>query len=324
MQKPRISIIMLNYNYERYIKKAIDSIVNQTISPYEFLIIDDCSTDKSSAIIKEYEKNYSFIKYYQNKKNVGIYYNINRALKISNGDYVFFFASDDYVAPTLIEQSTQLLRQYPEIGLVCSKPVFVNKNDKFLSELNISFSNIINSIQKKNLVNLFKQNFFIAGHTAIIKKKYLEETSGYPESLKWHCDWFSTNIIALRYGICYINRRLAFLRFHGKSNSSNIKWKSQKHIIKNLFSLIGNEKYKDISKVFFQSHIIFQIPFIYLYILIHPIKVFSFDHNILKGFFIKILEIKNFIKFIKFLLRPFLGYSYKYLKIKLLKKPEKL
>jgi glycosyltransferase involved in cell wall biosynthesis len=92
--KPKISIIMPVYNSEKYLKDSIESIINQTFRDFEFIIINDGSTDNSLKIIKEYTKLDERIKIID-QKNTGVSYSRNMGIKKSTGEYVAFIDSDD-------------------------------------------------------------------------------------------------------------------------------------------------------------------------------------------------------------------------------------
>ena len=83
MTEDLISIIMSSYNSEKTIKKSILSILNQDYKNIEFLIVDDCSTDKSLSIMKKLAKNDKRIKIIENKKNIGLTKSLNKLLIIS-------------------------------------------------------------------------------------------------------------------------------------------------------------------------------------------------------------------------------------------------
>ena len=91
----KVSIIVPIYNKEKYIKKCIDSILNQTYSNIEAIVINDGSTDNSDNIMKSY--NNKIIKYYS-RKNHGIGATRNFGLKKATGDYIVFLDSDDYLS----------------------------------------------------------------------------------------------------------------------------------------------------------------------------------------------------------------------------------
>ena len=90
-----ISVIMSVYNAEKYLKEAIESILNQTYQDFEFIIVNDCSKDSSWAILQDYEKSHKCIRLIDNTENLGLTKNLNRALAISKGKYIARMDADD-------------------------------------------------------------------------------------------------------------------------------------------------------------------------------------------------------------------------------------
>ena len=103
-QNKVVSNIIPVYNNEEYLAKCIDSILNQSYTNLEVLLLDDGSKDNSYTIMKEYEKKYpKVIKIFKNKANMGVSKTRNKALDIASGDYVLFVDSDDYIDTNYIE-----------------------------------------------------------------------------------------------------------------------------------------------------------------------------------------------------------------------------
>lgn len=94
---PKISVIMPAYNAEKYIREAIDSILCQTYADFEFIIVNDCSSDRTEEIILSY--NDPRIVYLKNEKNLGVAVSLNRGLEISEGEYIVRMDSDDISMP---------------------------------------------------------------------------------------------------------------------------------------------------------------------------------------------------------------------------------
>lgn len=90
-----ISVIMSVYNAEKYLKEAVDSILNQTYKDFEFIIINDCSKDNSRAILREYAKKHKNIILLNNLDNLGLTRNLNLALTIAKGEYIARMDADD-------------------------------------------------------------------------------------------------------------------------------------------------------------------------------------------------------------------------------------
>lgn len=94
----KLSVIMITYNQEQYIKKAIDSILKQTVLPYEIIIGDDFSTDGTREILLSYKQRYpDLIKLIFQTHNLGIYKNYNSVLKEASGDFFVSLSGDDWI-----------------------------------------------------------------------------------------------------------------------------------------------------------------------------------------------------------------------------------
>ena len=100
----KVSVVVPNYNYAKYISKRIDSILRQTYPIYELIILDDCSTDNSWNILEEYSKKDCRIKIFKLAKNSKQGAARNKGLDVARGKYVTFVDSDDFLALNFIEK----------------------------------------------------------------------------------------------------------------------------------------------------------------------------------------------------------------------------
>ncbi len=110
---PKITVLMPVYNCELYIKEAIDSILNQTFSDFEFLIIDDVSVDKTVSIIKEYKD--SRIQLIEKPVNSGLINSLNYGLKVAKGKYIARMDGDDISLPDRFQKQLEILENNPDI-----------------------------------------------------------------------------------------------------------------------------------------------------------------------------------------------------------------
>jgi glycosyltransferase involved in cell wall biosynthesis len=123
---PKVTVLMPVYNGQKYLKEAIESILNQTFEDFEFLIINDGSTDKSEDIIEEYKKKDSRIIYKKNEKNLGLIKTLNSGLAVACGEYIIRMDSDDVSELNRIEKQVQFLDKYSDIGVLGSWFDFIN------------------------------------------------------------------------------------------------------------------------------------------------------------------------------------------------------
>lgn len=117
MNKSRkVSVLMPVYNGAAYLKETIDSILNQTFTDFEFIIVDDCSTDNSVDIIKSYKDDR--IVFVQNKCNIGISATRNYLMDLAVGEYYALTDNDDISLPTRFEKQVKYLDEHPSVGAV--------------------------------------------------------------------------------------------------------------------------------------------------------------------------------------------------------------
>lgn len=107
----KISAIVPNYNSGRYIKRCLDSLLNQTYSVEEIIVVDDCSTDESLEIIKEYQLKYSKVKVEYNLKNMGVSFSRNTGIDKANCEYILFCDGDDWYEDDAVEKMVQALEK---------------------------------------------------------------------------------------------------------------------------------------------------------------------------------------------------------------------
>ena len=114
---PKVTVLMPVYNGEKYLEEAIDSVLAQTLPDFEFLIIDDGSTDKTPQILKSYTDTRLRL-FHQN--NRGLTRSLNKGIQFSGGEYVARMDADDIALPERLEKQVKFLDEHPEIGVVGS------------------------------------------------------------------------------------------------------------------------------------------------------------------------------------------------------------
>jgi len=119
-KEPLVSVIMPAYNAEKFIGEAIDSILNQTFKDFEFIILDDCSTDKTWEIIQEYAKKDERIIPVKNEKNLKISATLNRGIEMAKGKYIARMDADDWSYPQRFEKQVHYLEENTDVVIVGS------------------------------------------------------------------------------------------------------------------------------------------------------------------------------------------------------------
>lgn len=163
--KPFVSVVMSVYNGELFLKEAIDSILSQTYKKFEFIIIDDGSTDGSLNIINEYSD--ERIKILVNPKNEGLIFSLNKGIELALGTYIVRMDADDISLPQRIEEQVSFMEKHKEIG-VCGTDIEV-----FGKSLNGYIHRFKRSPIANNAALLFTTCF--AHPSVIIRKSVLDQ-----------------------------------------------------------------------------------------------------------------------------------------------------
>ena len=125
LNMPKISVIMPAYNAAKYIKEAIDSILAQTFSDFEFIILDDGSTDGTAEIVRSYSD--KRIRFVQNEHNLGIANTLNRGLDLAKGEYIARMDADDISLPERFEKQVSYMINHPYTGICGSNILIFSK-----------------------------------------------------------------------------------------------------------------------------------------------------------------------------------------------------
>lgn len=126
------------YNQESFIKETMESIINQNFSfPYEIIIGDDCSKDKTPEILDEYAKKYPQITVIHNKENLGAMGNYYNVLSKTRGKYIMDCAGDDYWLPGKVKTQINYMEKHPDVGMCYGQAKNWNENKKQFEAFNI-------------------------------------------------------------------------------------------------------------------------------------------------------------------------------------------
>lgn len=136
---PKISVIMPLYNAEKYVKRTIECVLNQTYKDFELILIDDCSTDSTMEIVNSIKD--ERIKIVKNDKNRGISYSRNHGLQVAQGEYIALMDDDDLAPLERFEMEAEYLDEHPEIAVIGGGFRIINENDEFVSGITPTLQN---------------------------------------------------------------------------------------------------------------------------------------------------------------------------------------
>lgn len=239
----KISIIIPCYNIETHLPKCIDSVLRQTFTDFELLLINDGSTDGTLEVCKEYKNKDSRIKVYSHK-NRGVSYTRNRGIDLAQGDYIMFVDGDDFVKKDIIEQFMPHLKKdsWPMCGMLLVKNgveeerVLYKEMLKSIPYNKVSSNEIFKVITYHNLSTPCCRLYDIK----ILKDKHIKfkEDISYQEDLIFNLEYskFIKEIILLDYyGYYYVQHQLSSSsQYHKNFSHIDLLFKLLKDIPQNI------------------------------------------------------------------------------------------
>lgn len=152
MKKNLVSIITPMYNSEKYIGITIESALNQTYKDWEMIIVDDCSSDNSPKIVKEYAKNDERIKYIKTDSNKGVSNARNIALKMANGQFISFLDSDDIWDEDKLKKQVDFMKKNNCTISFTAYELIDENNEKLNKIINVPKTVDYNTLLKGNIL----------------------------------------------------------------------------------------------------------------------------------------------------------------------------
>ncbi len=216
-----VSVAMATYNGAKYLNEQLDSIIQQTYKNIEIVIVDDCSSDNTISIIKQYQSQHQNIRLFINEINSGVTATFEKAINLSDGAFIAISDQDDIWELNKIEL---LVDAIDEFDAVYSNSLLVDANG---NSLNKSFTTIMNMKTYKSGAPFLLSNS-VPGHTILMKKEFAKNILPFPKNILF--DLWIGFCAAGNNGIKFIDKTLVKYRQHetnaiGTRDSKNKKIK---------------------------------------------------------------------------------------------------
>lgn len=216
-QTPKVSVLMTVYNNERFLKEAMGSICSQTWNDFEFIIVNDASTDASRNVLGTYPD--TRIRIIDNEKRLGLTASLNRGMIHCKGEYIARMDADDISLPHRLERQVAYLDNHPDVGVVGTFIKSMNAAGTITGE----WKSASEDVQLR--WHLLFRNI-IAHPSALIRKSLLTQVNGYDESFTYAQDYALWTTLARLCKLHVIPEYLLLWRSHSQSTSS-VKKESQ-------------------------------------------------------------------------------------------------
>lgn len=207
-----ISIVLPVYNGEKYLRESIESVIAQTYKNWELLILDDCSTDDSSDIAKEYEAQDDRIHYYRNEKNLRLPRNLNRGFSLSKGKYLTWTSDDNRFRPKALEEMCRALKTNVGAQFVFASCRIIDENGKEIEYI------MVDKSSQKKIVGMNP-----VGACFMYTRRAYEEIGEYNPELTLVEDFDYWQRLYTKYGAITIKDILYEYRWHDGALTSTMR-----------------------------------------------------------------------------------------------------
>ena len=252
MINPLVSVIIPMFNAEEYIKETLKSIFNQTYKNVEVIIVDDGSTDNSKDVVMKY---FPEVKYIYENNSGGAAKPRNEGFKISKGELITFFGSDDIMVPNKIEMQVEVLYRFPNVkatfvdyknfgGLKLSAGSHFATCEQLKREFEEQGSEVVVLSPDKSYKILLSENYASVG---LLRREVWEKIGPFREELKQSQDFEFYYRVAKHFDIAIVNKLGFYRRIHSNNMSLNIE-RALKYKIMSREIIYQAEKERDLKK----------------------------------------------------------------------------
>jgi glycosyltransferase involved in cell wall biosynthesis len=257
MLMPKVSVILTSFNHEKFIREAIDCVLNQTFTDFELIIWDDASSDNSWHLIKQYSD--PRIKAFRNEKQERGIWGINKAIsEVAMGEYIAIHHSDDVWELDKLEKQVAFLDAKPEIGAVFTNALAIAEDGSPLADEKHFYARIFeqpNRTRHEWLRSFFTRGNALCHPSVLIRKVCYEDCGLYRYGLALVGDFDMWIRLCLKHEIYVLPERL--IRFRVRDNEANASGNRPETRMRGLYELykvLPNyqkiKKFDDLVKVF--------------------------------------------------------------------------
>jgi hypothetical protein len=227
MPSPTVSFVVPCYKLGHFLAECVGSVLSQTYSDWELLIMDDCSPDHTAEVAKSFQD--PRVKHIRNEQNLGLVNNFNKGIGLSRGKYVWIISADDYLRrPYTLERYVELMEKHPRVGYTYCPAAKVENGQ----ETEIQFSDGKSLIIRgHDFVKRLLEGNLILAPTAIVRRECYEQMGVFPTApvwageqldFNWAQDWYLWCLFALSFDVGYLAEPMVCYRLHDLSFTSTL------------------------------------------------------------------------------------------------------
>jgi glycosyltransferase involved in cell wall biosynthesis len=240
----KFSVIIPLYNKAPYAAKAIGSVLSQTFTDYELVIVDDGSSDNSAEVAGQAIEGHKSCRLII-QENAGVGMARNNGVSVSRGDYFCFLDADDWWEPTFLEEMAKLIDEYPDAGIYGTGYTIVNETKH---RTRVASIGVEEGFERGyiNYCQVYAKTMYmpLTSISVAIPRQVFEQMKGFPAGILLGEDFLLWIHIALQYKVAFLNKSLAYYNQDVNKNSRGVGklYPPERHMLWNLTDLEPQEK----------------------------------------------------------------------------------
>ena len=219
MKYPKISVVIPNYNHANYIAQSIDSNLSQSYPNFEIIVVDDGSTDNSVEVVNSYIAKDTRVSLIRNKTNCGLVHATKVGTEAAAGEFIVYRGADDVSFPGFFEKAARMLVENPQAGFCCGNLAYSYDDLVTYQVQHSNYSSSPQYLSPDQLAEVLTPENPMCSHTVMARTDIIRRTPCFEVDLDWLWDYLWNNVIAFRYGICYVPEVFAGARYYTESTS---------------------------------------------------------------------------------------------------------
>ena len=224
---PTVSFVVPCYKLGHLLAECIGSIILQTYTDWEVLIMDDCSPDNTAEVAQSFQD--PRVKHVRNEQNLGLVKNFNKGIGLSRGKYVWIISADDYLRrPYTLERYIEFMEKHPKVGYAYCPAAKIENGRETEIQLGDGSDRVING---HDFVRALLKGNLILAPTAIVRRECYERMGVFPTApvwageeldFSWAQDWYLWCLFAMSYDVGYFSEPMVCYRLHDLSITATL------------------------------------------------------------------------------------------------------
>ena len=238
--RPRMSVVMPNYNHGHLIEDALSAFARQTMPAFEVVVVDDGSTDDSVTRLQALAARWPWLKVHQLPANRGVNTACNTGLALVSGDFILFAAADDRVCDEMVDRASAAAAAFPQSGVVFSDQAQMDADGTGAHVQRFDLPNERRYFSGDEFVRLMQQNFFYFHVSSVwFNVPLLRQLGGFPPAVRWHGDLLAAYAAAFERGAVYVPGAVSYFRISpGSYGAAGSRGRAQIDVIRAWHALL--------------------------------------------------------------------------------------